>query len=465
MQRLSYASAVMLLIAAWIAFPEAWTAVAWCTVGLGLALAGRRFASPELGYQANFLALASVLRVLLINLDATDKYHGLTLRVLTVALVSILLYVTSSWSGDSDRTRGIAIGGRLFSSGQLAGSSYTWSASCLLALVAWYELRPVSVADAWLAGGLVLFELGLARNKLSLRLQAYAAFSASFLRIFFVNLNAAGSPGEISPRFYTVVPLTLGCFYSYWRLDESSPDLLESERRFRVADICCWLGTITFVALIRFELDADWVAAAWASLAFVLLVVAWRSERRVFLGQGLMVALAVLFRTVLHNFYERSYFPAPSWDSRWITVGTTVALLFAALPFAFQLRKKDEQSLETGLIRLLQAVARRPEQLLFFIAVGLLTVLLATEMRHGMVTLSWGLEGVAIFVLALWLGERSFRLTGLGLLLLCVGKILLVDVWGIDPRDRYLTFIVVGAALLLVSFLYTRNREALRQYL
>jgi uncharacterized membrane protein len=146
-------------------------------------------------------------------------------------------------------------------------------------------------------------------------------------------------------------------------------------------------------------------------------------------------------------------------------VGTTVALLLAGLPFAFQLRKKNEESPETGLIRLLQAVVRRPEQLLFFIAVGLLTVLLATEMRHGMVTLSWGLEGVAVFVLALWLGERSFRLTGLGLLLLCVGKILLVDVWGIDPRDRYLTFIVLGAALLLVSFLYTRNREALRQYL
>jgi uncharacterized membrane protein len=465
MQRLSYASAVMLSIAAWIAFPEAWTAVAWCTAGLGLALAGRRFGFPELGYQANFLALASVLRVLLINLDATDRYYGLTLRVLTVTLVSGLLYLTSSWSGDSDRVHGIAIAGRLFSAEQLAGTSYTWSASCLLALVAWYELRPVSVADSWLAGGLVLFELGLARKKLSLRFEAYAAFSASFLRIFFVNLNAAGSPGEISPRFYTVVPLTLGFFYSYWRLDESSPDLLESERRFRVADICCWLGTITFVALIRFELDADWVAVAWASLAFVLLVVAWRSERTVFLGQGLMVALAVLFRTVLHNFYQRSYFPAPGWNSRWITVGTTVALLFAALPFAFQLRKKDEQRLETGLSRLLQAVVRRPEQLLFFIAVGLLTVLLATEMRHGMVTLSWGLEGVAVFVLALWLGERSFRLTGLGLLLLCVGKILLVDVWGIDPRDRYLTFIVLGAALLLVSFLYTRNREALRQYL
>jgi uncharacterized membrane protein len=469
MQRLSYAAAVMLLIAAWIAFPESWTAVAWCTLGLGLALSGRRFGLPEtfpeLGYQANFLALASVIRVLAINLEATSRYHYLTLRLVTVALVSALLYITSNWGGDSVLSRGIAIGGRLFSAGQLAGLAYTWSASSLLALLAWYELRPVSVADAWLAGGLVLFELGLARKKLSLRLQGYTLFAASFLRIFFVNLNAAGNPGEISPRFYTTVPLALGFFYTYWRLHETSQGLVESERKLRAADISCWLGTITFLALMRFELEADWVASAWAALAFGLLAIAWNSERRVFLYQGLLVAVGVLFRTVLHNFYERSYFPASGWESRWITVGTSVALLLAALLFAFQLRKKNEESVDAGLVRLLRGIVRRPEQLLFFIAVGLLTVLLATEMRHGLVTLSWGLEGLAVFVLAVWLGEHSFRLTGLGLLLLCVGKILLVDVWRLDPRDRYLTFIVLGAALLLVSFLYTRNREALRQYL
>jgi uncharacterized membrane protein len=465
MQRLSYAAAVMLLIAAWLAFPESWTAVAWCTLGLGLSLAGHRLGFPELGYQANFLGLASVIRVLAINLEATDKYHGLTLRLVTVALVSALLYITSNWRGDSESSRGTTIGGRLFSSGQLATLAYSWSASSLLALLAWYELRPVSVADAWLAGGLVLFELGLARKKLSLRLQGYTLFAASFLRIIFVNLNAAGNPGEISPRFYTTVPLALGFFYTYWRLHESSQGLVDWERKLRAADIYCWLGTITLAALMRFELEGDWVASAWAALAFGLLAIAWSSKRRVFLYQGLMVAVGVLFRTVLHNFYERSFFPAPGWESRWITVGTSVALLLAALPFAFQLRKKKEESVETGLVRLLQGIVRRPEQLLFFIAVGLLTVLLATEMRHGMVTLSWGLEGLVIFVLALWLGERSFRLTGLGLLLLCVGKILSVDVWRLDPRDRYLTFIVLGAALLLVSFLYTRNREALRQYL
>lgn len=173
----------------------------------------------------------------------------------------------------------------------------------------------------------------------------------------------------------------------------------------------------------------------------------------------------MLLRTVLHNFYERSYFPPPGWESCWITVGAAIAFLLASLPFAFRLRQIEAATGGWGPAQLVQMMARRPDQMLFFVAIGLLTVLLAQEMRYGMVTLSWGIEGVAVFVLALQLGERSFRLTGLGLLLLCVGKIVLVDVWRLNPQDRYITFIVLGIALLLVSFLYTRNREALRQYL
>ena len=465
MQRFSYAAAVMLAIAAWLAFPETWTAVAWCAVGLGLALAGRRYAILELSYQANLLGLAAVIRALSINLESFDKFHGLSLRLLTVALVSALLYVTSRWGGDPDRGSGITISGRVIPIGEVAGVAYPWAASGLLGLLAWYELRPVGVADAWLVGGLILLEIGIAQNKFSLRLQSYLAFLASFLRIFFVNLNADGNPGEISPRVYSVVPLALGFLYGYWRLGGVSPVLTDKERRYKVSDVCCWLGMVSVVALMRFELPADWVATAWAGLVFVLLAQAWRSGGKVFLYQGMLLAAGVAFRTILHNFYERSYFPAPLWDSRWITAGTSVAVLLAALPLAFRLREKGGEIPGVGVSEVWRIFLRRPEQLLFFIPILLLTWLLGIEMRHGMVTLAWGVEGVAVFMLALWLGERSFRLTGLGILLLCVGKILVIDVWRLDPRDRYLTFIVLGAALLLVSFLYTRNREKLRQFL
>ena len=39
------------------------------------------------------------------------------------------------------------------------------------------------------------------------------------------------------------------------------------------------------------------------------------------------------------------------------------------------------------------------------------------------------------------------------------------DAWGLASRDRYITFIILGAALLLVSFLYSKYRDAIRQLL
>lgn len=463
MERLSYVGAGVLFIAAWIAFPEAWAAVAWCTVGLALTVCARWFSLRDVAYQGMLLAAASAVRVLAINLDDTGKFHGVSLRLITVVLVSAFLYVTIRWRWTAEG--GLTLGNRILSSDQLTFAGYTWTASFLLAMLAWYELRAVAVADAWVVGGLMLLEFGLTWKKPSLRIQAYVAFLASFLRMFFVNLDAAGNPGALSPRFYTVVPLGLAFFYAYWRLRASREDFLNFERRFAVDEVCCWLGTLTFAALVRFETGADWAAAGWAALVFALMAVAQRSGKRIFLSQGSFLALGVLFRTVLHNFYERSYFPPPPWESRWITAGAAIGLLAAALPFAFLLRQREGKMETGGLAGALQLVLSRPEQFLFFIAVGLLTALLGIEMRHGMVTLAWGIEGLLVFLLALRIGERSFRLTGLGLLLLCAGKILVVDVWRLDPQDRYLTFIVLGAALLLVSFLYTRNREALRQYL
>jgi uncharacterized membrane protein len=119
---------------------------------------------------------------------------------------------------------------------------------------------------------------------------------------------------------------------------------------------------------------------------------------------------------------------------------------------------------ETPAVRM-RWMVNRPEQALFFAPVALLTVLLTLEVRTGWVTIAWGVEGVALFLLALWLGQRSYRITGLSLLLLCVGKIVFVDAWRMDPQPRYLTFIILGVSLTLVGFLYTKYKEAFRQLL
>ena len=458
-RRMSHMAGVLVFAGAWIAWPDAWIAVAWASLGLMLAFAGQRWEMRELSLDGLVCAAAAVLRALVVNLGAKTAYpHApwLTERLLTISLVVVLVYVASRWAGV-----------REIISAERAAPGYTWAASGLIALLAWYELQPVGVALGWTLLGLVLLELGLMRQSTPLRLQAYAAFGASFLRIFFVNLNAAGAEGTVSPRLYTTVPLVLAFYYAYARVRDQASGEFGVERRWRVAGCLSFVGLLTIAALVRFELDADLVAAGWAGVALILIAFAWKTGNRLYLHQGLMLALGVLVRATLHNLYARSYFPAPFLYGSALTAGVACALLFSALPFAFSLRRVEENraSTERWYLELGAALDCRPEQVLFFVPFVLLTAMLAVEVRIGMVTLAWGVEAVAVFLLALRVKERSYRLAGLGLLLVCVGKIVVLDVWGLAPRDRYLTFIVLGAALLAVSYLYTRYRDVLRQYL
>jgi hypothetical protein len=465
----TWAGTTLLAVLAWYEVRVTAVAVVWVVSGLVLALIGRRLANRNLTYQANILALAAFVATIVFNYSATNLvFHRFTERLISVVTTAALLYVTSRWSWvEEDGEREFVASSDSFPFSHVMSGAYVWAGSTLLAILAWYELLPISVAVAWMVGGLVLLELGLVRKSVSLRVQSYVALICAFTRIFFVNLNASSE--GISPRLYTVAPIALALFYAYWRLLQSQEQLRAPEQNTRIAEFLCWLGTATVAALLRFELQPDWVATGWAALALALLAAACLT-RRIFLHQALLLSFGIAFRTVLHNFYQRSYFPPQPdawWQTRWVLVGTTVALLFLGLPFLFRLRIKRTEETSHGLIsKTFGAFNRRPEQLFFFIATGLLSAMLALEMSQRMLTLSWGLEGLAIFLLALIAGERSFRLTGLGLLLLCVGKMLFRDVWQLQQRsDQYLTFVVLGAALFLVSFLYTRYQEKIKQYL
>jgi hypothetical protein len=284
---------------------------------------------------------------------------------------------------------------------------------------------------------------------------------ASFGRIFFANLTA-GNPGEFwGPRIYTVLPIALILFFVYAQVG-SSDQGAQQDRRLRLDMILAYLGTGTVVALLYFQYANDWLVTAWAVVVFALLGLALVLDRPVFLHQGLLLTLGACTRGVMHNLFGASYFSGGDWTGRYFVLGSGIAVLLACLPLAFRLRDQSKSRSATGRMG---ALARHPEQFMFFAPVLLLTVMLALKMRAGMVTVAWGLEGVLLILLALAVKERSFRLTGLGLLLLCVGKILVRDAWGLAPRDRYVTFIILGAALLLVSFLYTRYGEAIRQFL
>jgi hypothetical protein len=450
----SFAATGLLALLPWYEYPNGWLAPLWAAFALALAIVDQRFELEELPWQSHILAGLTLLRSISVNLYVTATWHGISVRLLSLAIVAVIFYALSRLIRMPDEWRRLDI-----------HHVYSWAASAIGGLVLWYELQPLSIAVGWAVFGLVLFEYGVLRKITQFRYQAYVALVAAFTRIFFANLTA-GEPGEFwGPRMYTILPLVLIFFFVYAQLPQKEENT-SRDRRWHFDVLLAYLGTASVVALFYFQFPIEWVVTSWAAVVFALLGAALLLDRPLFLHQGLFLTVGVLGRGMAHNLFGAGYFGEGDWQGRYFVLSSAAAILLASLYFAFRLRGRFTLPQNTSpWMRRLAVIASRPEQVVFFVPVILITFMLALEMKSGMVTVSWGVEGVLIFLLALAVKERSFRLTGLGVLLLCVGKVLALDFWGLQTRDRWITLISLGAALMFVSFLYTRYRDTIRQYL
>jgi uncharacterized membrane protein len=452
----SFAATGLLALLAWYEYPNGWLAPLWASFALVLAIVDRRLELEELPWQSHILAGLTLLRSISVNLYVTATWHGFSVRLLSLAIVAVIFYALSRLIRMPDEWRQRDI-----------HHIYSWAASSIGGLLLWYELQtqPTSIAVAWGAFGLVLFEYGLLRKITQFRYQAYVALIGAFTRIFFSNLTAS-EPGEFwGPRMYTILPLVLIFFFVYAQLPQKE-ESTGRDRSLHFDVLLAYLGTATLVALFYFQFPIEWVVTSWAAVVFALLGAALLLDRAIFLHQGLLLSVLVLGRGMVHNLFGGSYFNGDNWKGDYLALSSAAAILLASLYFAFRLRGRYPIPENAHpWIKRLAIIASRPEQVEFFVSMILITCMLGVKMKSGMVTVSWGIEGVLIFLLALAVKERSFRLTGLGVLLLCVAKVMALDVWGLQARDRYLTLIIVGAALVFVSFLYTRYRDTIRQYL
>ncbi len=71
----------------------------------------------------------------------------------------------------------------------------------------------------------------------------------------------------------------------------------------------------------------------------------------------------------------------------------------------------------------------------------------------------WGGLGLALLIVGLKRDSRALRLGGLGLLAVSLGKLFLYDLATLSSVTRALSFLAVGAVLLLGAFFYQRAAQ------
>jgi uncharacterized membrane protein len=445
--------------AIWIALPLHWVPVGWLLLALALGLAADWIASAILALQADALAVASLIGLASWDLEYTDWSHR----------TPLLIAVALLYCGMRRKT---VAGTRNY-----VPAAYSWAAAGLLLFTTFNIFQNPWVAPVLAALCVTLFEIGRFAGRGFLRWQGYSLLAVAFFIYLGGDLPYAafGLTSAPAARAFTLVhsnllEVLILMAAGYWLFERSRDSARVGKPEHLVGLLADASGTLCLVVWfgIRFPFyvhgGEGWIAVLWAGMATLLMALAWILRRRTFLVQALALALAAVLRGLLFDLIGET--AGGFWHSPLYHVCITALILLAALPFAFKLR--GSECWEHASFTIPEPFARavqHPEQWLFFASFGLMVVALAVKLSSGHITIAWSLLGLVTFLFALIVGERSFRLAGLALLLISISKIVLIDIWRLSTPERFTTLIVLGAALMAVSFLYTRFSNTIRKYL
>lgn len=438
----SWAATGALVALAWRLLPDAYLGLGWMAVALLLLEFGLRQIPEDFRRQSYLVGGAGAFRVLFFNLIPVANVGPLASR-LTIAGAALLAYAMAA---RIYRTRAEAV------SAQERANVFDFSSAIgtLFVLAATWALLPaVAIGPAWAVISLLLVECGLALDVPSLRLQGHIAAAFSVGRLFFANFIGLGRLGFVSHRILTVVPVVCSEYYQ-WSRHSTVRQRLQSWE-LPVARIYLYGAAGLAVVLMRFELGRVLTVTGWAAFALGLVVLGHRWNNQDLRWQSYGLAALVFWRSWTTNFYAPDSFAGVS--GRVLTGAFVIACFYAA------------QLLTPRKAASPRSVERYARLFFSVMATVLLAALLFYEVSGSMLTVAWGLEGVALLVAGFPLSDRVLRISGLTLFLVCVLKLFVWDLRHLETLYRILSFIVLGFMLVSVSWIYTRFREQLQRYL
>lgn len=326
------------------------------------------------------------------------------------------------------------------------GAEWTGAWGCAALLLGVLGLRlwlpPVPFAAALLCWALTLEWVSERAELPDLLRHAVLLEIGAGLYAFAIDYGAnAAVLGPLTPRALLTAGLAAG--FARLALTARTPEGHCAGIRYGAwREAAVWLMTATAAWGVYHELDARLRLPVWALGALGLLALGRTGSPRAasLRAQAYLLALGTGAEGVL------SYLLAPGALLRPLS-GRDVALFSggatALLAPAFR-RPLDKEEAGAG-------------YLFGLLSLALLGLLIAKEAQGTFITLGWTLLGMGYLVAGLFWERPAVRLPGLGLLGLCVAKAFFHDMSGLALPYRVLSFTVLGALLVLASYLYTQN--------
>lgn len=390
-----------------------------------------------------------------------------------------------------------------------ADQFYGYFAAALAATVGGWEATPAWRGRVWTLMAAAPFAFGWWRKQFDFRLQGYG-------------LAALGS---VATALYGPLPaasLAVGAIAAYALVQcvlRSSEDrFLELERE--AVRIAASMVTVAGLATLVWRMvPGNWLGFAWLALAVALLEAGLRKQPAEFQRLAYAIALLGAGRAIMYDFDSRmaladaallygfaardliiasfpatvllmaglnTVLPRPAVTAAWglvvlalnefdrrslraqsmlvaVAAGTRALMYDMGMP-------SPALSIVPAIACFEAAMLRRPQgsrtRVFFSLAgAGLAAALIFHEVSGSVLTIAWGMEGMALLAAGFALRDRVLRLSGLALLAACTGKLFFWDLRNLETLPRIMSFIVLGLLLVAVSWVYTRFRDQVRKML
>jgi hypothetical protein len=361
--------------------PHDWMAVFFLAAGIILALVGRRWSLPHLGFQEHLFAVAAIARTFDYNYHLTSYYGSFSVRILTVSIVAAGLYAISRKATAADAPHALA-----------SAYLHTTAATSLLSLLMWYEVHPGS---GWLAGLWALFAFALAavdrRFKLDdLRWQAHALAALAMIRSIWINMYVTDTWHGVSVRLLSLSIVAV-VFYAMSRLVR----MPEQWRERDFHHIYSWSASLIVSLLLWRELNPLSLAVGLAVFGLVLFEYGLLRKIAQFRYQAYVAFTAAFARIFFANLSAGD--PGVFWSDRMITVAPLVLIFFFVYA---QLPAKEENTAGDCRFRFDAFVA--------YLGTATLAALFYFQFPPEWVVVSYAALALALFVVAWALNRPLF---------------------------------------------------------
>ena len=219
----------LLAALAWAELPVTWIAPAWIILAVASCLFGRRFRLRDLLFQEHVLAAAAVAALLAFNLEAGSAID----RYLPLIGCAAALYAISRYSTLNEA-----------SYRRLSSSLHTWTATALLAALAWHESSQPWLAVIWILFAVALAVVDRVFSVEELTWQTHTLALLAVGRAVTYNFFLTDAPHGVDLRLITVaiVAAALYAIAKWMRVPEAFKNLgLRHAYSWIAAGFVAWL--------------------------------------------------------------------------------------------------------------------------------------------------------------------------------------------------------------------------------